>query len=542
MKEKKAKRYDVPLIIMSVVIVLGLVAFLVIWPEGTLNAIQKPYNFFTVNCGPIDQICNFIIICGAFAIVLSKYGNIRMGYGRPKYSVFSWCGMVFTAGLGAACIYWGTVEWAHHYNNLSPLVNGAGVMTPEVRYEWAFAYHWLHWGPFAEPIYTICAVACGYLYYNKKVTKVIDFGETVSYFVGRPGSKVISKVIDVVFVLSVISSCVITVGLGLPIIRYAISFIFNIEIGNTFYYCLILAVTFIYYITSYLGIDKGLRYISDWNVYGVIVVGVFILFAGPTQFILDGYLAGVSLVLNNLPRMLLWLDPVGQSLFPQWWSAFNWLYMASFGPFTGMFLARISEGRTLRGTILAVVIGCPVGFFLFNAMASWFGIYLQTQGLVDVVSAVAVSEAAGYEALIQVFAHLPLGKIVVALLAIVSTLFLATTMDSSTYTVANIVESGRPAGTDPRPAHRLAWSIGVTIIPLVCLSVGADLTTFKSLGIVIAFPVLILEAFLVIALIRQLKKDYGDKSSDEILREFRLPKEAAEPPAVSSPGPAAAQE
>lgn len=74
------------------------------------------------------------------------------------------------------------------------------------------------------------------------------------------------------------------------------------------------------------------------------------------------------------------------------------------------------------------------------------------------------------------------------------------------------------------------------------MSVGADLTTFKSLGIVIAFPVLILEAFLVIALIRQLKKDYGDKSSDEILREFRLPKEAAEPPAVSSPGPAAAQE
>lgn len=94
-------------------------------------------------------------------------------------------------------------------------------------------------------------------------------------------------------------------------------------------------------------------------------------------------------------------------------------------------------------------------------MASWFGIYLQTQGLVDVVSAVAVSEAAGYEALIQVFAHLPLGKIVVALLAIVSTLFLATTMDSSTYTVANIVESGRPAGTDPRPAHRLRGALAL---------------------------------------------------------------------------------
>lgn len=87
-------------------------------------------------------------------------------------------------------------------------------------------------------------------------------------------------------------------------------------------------------------------------------------------------------------------------------------------------------------------------------MASWFGIYLQTQGLVDVVSAVAVSEAAGYEALIQVFAHLPLGKIVVALLAIVSTLFLATTMDSSTYTVANIVESGRPVRI---PGLRTAW-------------------------------------------------------------------------------------
>lgn len=313
---KKEGRFDIPLIIGSAVILFGSVLCLLIFPEGSKAAINAAFAFCTGTMGAPVQICNVAIIIGAFYIVFSKYGNIRLGETKPKYSVFSWVGMIFTAGLGCAVIYWGSIEWAFHYNS-APLVNPAGMMSEAVRYEWAFAYHWLHWGPFAEPIYTACAVTCGYLFYNKKKTPVLSYGDTLAYYAERPGSKIISKIVDIVFLFSVISSCAITIGFGLPIIRYAAGYVFNFQPSQAFYYGMIFTVAFVYYISSYIGIDKGLRHMSDWNVYGVILIGLFTLFAGPTRFILDGYLSGISLVLNHFPRMLLWLDPIGASQFPR---------------------------------------------------------------------------------------------------------------------------------------------------------------------------------------------------------------------------------
>ena len=532
---KKEGRFDIPLIIGSAVILFGSVLCLLIFPEGSKAAINAAFAFCTGTMGAPVQICNVAIIIGAFYIVFSKYGNIRLGETKPKYSVFSWVGMIFTAGLGCAVIYWGSIEWAFHYNS-APLVNPAGMMSEAVRYEWAFAYHWLHWGPFAEPIYTACAVTCGYLFYNKKKTPVLSYGDTLAYYAGRPGSKIISKIVDIVFLFSVISSCAITIGFGLPIIRYAAGYVFNFQPSQAFYYGMIFTVAFVYYISSYIGIDKGLRHMSDWNVYGVILIGLFTLFAGPTRFILDGYLSGISLVLNHFPRMLLWLDPIGASQFPQNWSVWNWLYMASFGPFTGVFLARISEGRTLRGTILAVVLGCPIGFFFFNGIMFWYGIYLDVHNIVDVTAMVAADQS--FEAVIEIFKTLPFSKIIVSILAIIGILFLATTVDSSTYTAANIVEPRRPKGTDPSPLHRLVWSVAVTMIPLACFFIGADITVFKSLGIVVALPILISEAFLFIRLILQLKGEYGDLSVSEIIEAHRLklPEEKpAEPAAEPEP-------
>ena len=125
-----------------------------------------------------------------------------------------------------------------------------------------------------------------------------------------------------------------------------------------------------------------------------------------------------------------------------------------------------------------------------------------------------------------------------SILAIIGILFLATTVDSSTYTAANIVEPRRPKGTDPSPLHRLVWSVAVTMIPLACFFIGADITVFKSLGIVVALPILISEAFLFIRLILQLKGEYGDLSVSEIIEAHRLklPEEKpAEPAAEPEP-------
>ena len=330
--------------------------------------------------------------------------------------------------------------------------------------------------------------------------------------------KVMSSIVDVVFIFSVISSAAITVGLGLPAIGQAAGYVFNFTPGQNFYYILILSIGLVYFITSYIGLDKGMKNISNWCCYGVIALGAYVLIVGPTRFILDSYLSGVSMTLNNLPRMLLWLDPIGESCFPQWWTVWDWLYSASFGPFTGLFLARISEGRSLRSITIGVATGTPLGLFCYNGIMSNYGIWLDKNGIVDLTGMTANGQS--YEAIVEVFKTLPMPKVVALVFCVVGALFLATTLDSSTFTAANIIEKNRPEGVDPSPVHRLCWSILCTVIPLVCLLINVDLNVFKSLGIVVALPILLVEVFLLWYVAKQLREDYGMMTEVEIKKLF----------------------
>ena len=522
MKQSFKERYNVPLLAGSIALVLVMIVLLLVFPEGMKNGINAAFDWCTTAAGFPIQILNFVLIILSLYVALSKYGNVKLGTGKPRYSTFAWLGMVFTAGLGAATMYWGIMEWTFVYNS-NPLATSGGVVSEVARYEWAYAYHFHHWSPLVQLIYTACGVSCGYLYYNRKKTSTLSLGETLAYDFKSKKADLFSKIVDIIFIFSVISSAAITVGLGLPCIGEAAGYVFNFTPGQNFYYILILAIALVYFITSYIGLDKGMKNISNWCCYGVIALGLFVLIVGPTRFILDSYLSGVSLWLNNLPRMLLWLDPVGGESFPQWWTVWDWLYCASFGPFTGLFLARISEGRSLRTMTLGVAAGTPIGLFCYNGIMSNYGIYLSSKGIVDLPGMTAAGQS--YPAIVEVFKTLPLPKVVALVFCVVGALFLATTLDSSTFTAANIVEKNRPMGVDPSPVHRLGWSILCTVIPLACLLIGADLNVFKSLGIVVAFPILICEVVLLAYTIKQLKQDYGMMTEVEIKKAFADPEE-----------------
>lgn len=516
------ERYNVPLISVSALVIIAFVALLIIFPEGMKNGINSAFDWCTATVGAPVQLLNLALIILTLYIACSKYGNVKLGSGKPKYSTFSWLGMIFTAGLGAATMYWGIVEWAFVYNS-NPLATSGGVVSEAARYEWAFAYHWHHWSPYVQWIYTACGIACGYLYYNRKKTSTLSCGETLAYDFKSKSPKLVTRIVDVVFIFSVVSSAAITVGLGLPAIAEAAGYVFNFTPGQNFYYGMILVISLVYFFSSYIGLEKGMKNISNWCCYGVIALGTFVLLAGPTRFILDSYLSGVSLTLNNLPRMLLWLDPIGGQSFPQWWTVWDWLYCASFAPFSGLFLARISEGRSLRSIVIGVAAGTPIGLFFYNGIMSNYGIYLDSKGIVDVTGMVA--DGNSYAAIIEVIKTLPLPKLAAFVFCVVGALFLATTIDSSTFTAANIIEINRPAGKDPSPAHRLVWAVLSTVIPITCLLIGADLNVFKSLGIVIALPILICEVVMLWFVAHQLREDYGDMTDIEIKRLFTNAKE-----------------
>ena len=396
---KLKEKYNIPLFLAAFALVVFFVILLLLFPTQMNNGISAAFNWCTSAAGTPVQLMNLSLIILSLYIAFSKYGNVKLGKGKPKYSTFSWLGMIFTSGLGAATMYWGIVEWTFLYN-ANPLVTSGGVVSDVARYEWAFAYHWHHWSPFVQLIYTACGVACGYLYYNRKKTTTLSLGETMSYDFKVKKPKVMSSIVDVVFIFSVISSAAITVGLGLPAIGQAAGYVFNFTPGQNFYYILILSIALVYFIG----------------------------------------------IMSN------------------------------------------------------------------------YGIWLDKNGIVDLTGMTANGQS--YEAIVEVFKTLPMPKVVALVFCVVGALFLATTLDSSTFTAANIIEKNRPEGVDPSPVHRLCWSILCTVIPLVCLLINVDLNVFKSLGIVVALPILLVEVFLLWYVAKQLREDYGMMNEVEIKKLF----------------------
>ena len=201
---KLKEKYNIPLFLAAFALVVFFVILLLLFPTQMNNGISAAFNWCTSAAGTPVQLLNLSLIILSLYIALSKYGNVKLGKGKPKYSTFSWLGMIFTSGLGAATMYWGIVEWTFLYNS-NPLVTSGGVVSDVARYEWAFAYHWFHWSPFVQLIYTACGVACGYLYYNRKKTTTLSLGETMSYDFKVKKPNVMSSIVDVVFIFSVIS-------------------------------------------------------------------------------------------------------------------------------------------------------------------------------------------------------------------------------------------------------------------------------------------------------------------------------------------------
>lgn len=148
---KLKEKYNIPLFLAAFALVVFFVILLLLFPTQMNNGISAAFNWCTSAAGTPVQLMNLSLIILSLYIALSKYGNVKLGKGKPKYSTFSWLGMIFTSGLGAATMYWGIVEWTFLYN-ANPLVTSGGVVSDVARYEWAFAYHWHHWSPFVQLI------------------------------------------------------------------------------------------------------------------------------------------------------------------------------------------------------------------------------------------------------------------------------------------------------------------------------------------------------------------------------------------------------
>ncbi|WP_163391288.1 BCCT family transporter [Enterovibrio norvegicus] len=471
---------------------------LLVWPTQGAEWIAIAKTFMTDKLGFLYLGLGIAAFFFMVYIVFSDIGQIKLGDAdeKPEFATGSWAAMLFCGGIGASILYWGTIEWAYYYQN-PPFQLEAG---SEEAVRWAATYGIFHWGPIAWSIYLIPAIPIAYFFYVRKqpVLKVSAalmpvIGEARSH--GKTG-----KLIDVLFIFGLLGGAATTLGLAAPLINEGISYLFGIPSSTTSQIGVLLLCTALFAYSSYKGMDEGIKVLSNINFWGALGLLAFVLFAGPTLFMLETGLDSIGRMLSNFFIMATWAEPFGgygtfeDTHFPQDWTIFYWAWWLVFAPSMGLFVARISRGRTIKqmvsGSIFFGSLGCALYFMILGN----YGLSLQLSGQLDVVS--ILNSEGPTRAIFSILETLPMSTVVIAVFTVLCIIFTATTFDSISFILASVVQNN--VTEDPMRWNRLFWAFTLSFMPSVLMFMGG-LATLQTAAIVGGLPLLVIAVMLMIS-------------------------------------------
>ena len=504
-------KLDKTIICVSLIVIAGLVVPLIIAPEAgqkflgkllsiTTNKVGWAYLWFTI---------------AAFGILvyfaMGRFAHVKFGGpdAEPEFALPSWIAMLFCAGIGASVLYWGTIEWAYYYSG-PPL--GIEPKTAKAA-EFAAMYGMFHWGFTAWAVYCIPTLPLAYLLWNRR-RSVLRLSAACEGLIGkRAANGLIGKVIDILFMFGLIGGVGTSMGLGTPMLSAGLSELFNVE--RTFLVDVVVVVIWaiIFGASVYSGLEKGIKRLSDLNLILIVAVLGFTFLFGPTVFMISTFTNSVGLLIQNFVQMSFWMDPIEKGGFPEGWTIFYWAWWIAYAPFMGLFVARISRGRTIRQLIVAEVVGGTMGCWVFFAILGNTSMFFDLNGIVPISE--ILSNTGAPEAIVAAITALPLGIIVLIVFVVLAFIFGATTLDSSAFTLASVAtEEQQGEMQEPARWHRLFWAFVLAGVSLSLMYLGG-LKPLQTASIVVALPLMGVLIIMVWSFKNWLAEDYGDEVSRE---------------------------
>ncbi len=491
---------------------------LVIFPEQGAAWVELARSFVVENFGFLYLALGFGAGVFMLFIAFSDIGKISLGHPdeKPEFRTTSWAAMLFCAGIGASILYWGTIEWAYYFQappfQIEPYTAEAA--------RWAAAYGIFHWGPLAWALYLIPALPIAYFYYvrHRHVLKVSEallpvLGERKAH--GNTG-----RFIDVLFVFGMLGGGATTLGLAAPLINEGAHELFGAPRGITTQIIVLVVCTAIFGGSAYAGLKKGIQNLSIINMWLALGLLAFVFVVGPTVFLANTGLDSLGRVISNIVHMATWIEPFGgfdnfeDTHFPQDWTIFYWAWWLAFAPSVGLFIARISRGRTIREMVIGSMFFGTLGCFLFFMCLGNFGLYLQLSGQLDVLE--ILNGQSPTAAIFAILGELPMRALVIGVYTLLAVIFTATTFDSISYILASVVQ--REVEDEPLRWNRLFWAAALSFMPitLLLLQGGDGLAVLQTASIVGGAPLLIVALLLCIAIVRIARYDIQRQPSVKV--------------------------
>lgn len=509
------KRLDKTLISFSLIVVFTTVLCLYFMPEKSQEIANLIFGTLTKIFGAPVLLFAFFGTLLLALIAFSKYGSIQLGEGKPEYSTGVWISMMISCGLGSATVYWAFIEWAYYIGT-----PGLGIEPGSVRaFEMAVPYSMFHWGISAWALYAMLGIPIAYHFHVRK-NSGLSLSSVVSSITNIKQDGIFGRLVDIMFIFICFGALSITLGVSTPLVNHVLSSVLGIEPSFAMNIIIIVLLSVIYSLSSYVGLKKGMSKISNYNIKLMMVFIVGILIAGPTLFIISNFTNSLGLMLQNFIPMSLFTDPIEQSGFPESWTIFYWLYWITYAPFTGVFIAKISRGRSIRAVVANTLLSGSAGTFFFFGVLGSLSMERDIANVVDVVGMLGLGQ--DNAAIVAVLKSLPFGEIMMLIFCVSTILFLATTLDGAAFTMATTSTKGLKSHEEPSPFLRLFWCIMLSLVPLTMILINANLNTIKTCAIITAIPIVFIMILVLVGWVRWMIQDYSNVPNYKIEEEAKI--------------------
>lgn len=479
----------------SVMIVLVVAIFGVAAPKSFEEATGNLQNFLTSTFGWYYLILVTLIVVFCVFLIFSPVGAIKLGKqdDKPEFSRISWFAMLFSAGMGIGLVFWGAAEPLSHF--IAPPLAEGGTDTSQKE---SMRYTFFHWGIHAWGIYAIVALTLAYFNFRKGEPGLIS--ATLKPVLGKKAMEgIIGTIIDVLAVVATVVGVATTLGFGASQINGGLSFLFGIPNNFTIQLIIVIVVTILFTISASTGLGKGIKILSNANMLLAVVLLILMFVVGPTILILNMFTDSLGGYVQNLVQMSFRIAPLNdeQRSWINNWTIFYWAWWISWSPFVGIFIARVSKGRTIREFIIGVLLLPTLVSFI------WFAVFGTSAIEAQKVASTNISQLATEEVLFAVFNELPWTTILsIVAIALVS-IFFITSADSATFVLGMQTTNG---SLNPLTAVKFTWGIAQSVVALVLLYSGG-LQALQNALIIAAFPFSFIIILMMLSLYRSLAKE-----------------------------------
>ncbi|MDB8793460.1 BCCT family transporter [Romboutsia sp. 1001216sp1] len=479
---------------------VAIIGLFVLWglisPNSLASTATLALAFTTDKFGWMFLIITFLVLVFMIALAFSKYGRLRLGHedDRPEFSNITWFGMLFSAGMGIGLVFWGVAEPLDHY--IYPL-SGIPKLTPEAANA-AITFSFFHWGLHAWAIYSLVGLTIAYFRFRKD--KKLLISQTLSPIIGGDLNSPQSKFIDILAIIATAFGVATSLGLGAMQINGGLNNLFGININIFNQIIIIIISTILFLISSTTGLEKGIKILSNINVGIAVLLLIFVFILGPTANILEVFTNNLGNYLQNIISMSLRLTPFEESNWIANWTLFYWAWWIAWSPFVGVFIARVSKGRTIREFIIGVLL-VPS---LFSCI--WFAVFGGTALSLEINTNLALLEALKVDmssTLFVMLESLPFGYIISIIATILILTFFVSSADSATFVLGMFSAKG---SMEPTNKVKLVWGILQALVA-VALLLSGGLQGLQTMSIVTALPFSIILVLMMLSFIMELRKE-----------------------------------